>query len=100
MRNAAREAVEHNIRAQGLKIANFLPKDISRIAEAFVANNRDALLAGALRAIEHSPATSSASTVSVGGHPRRHPPLTTPSVEEPCAQPAHSDCRNDDTEDV
>jgi hypothetical protein len=55
MRNAAREAVKHNIRAQGLKIANFLPKDITRMAEAFVANNRDALLAGALRTIERSP---------------------------------------------
>jgi hypothetical protein len=28
------------------------------------------------------------------------PHLTTPSVAEPCAQPVHSDCRNDDTEDV
>jgi hypothetical protein len=33
VRNAAREGVKHNIRAQGLKIAPFLLKDITRMAE-------------------------------------------------------------------
>jgi hypothetical protein len=55
MRNAAREAVKHNIRAEGLRVSNFMPKDISRMAEAFIDNHRDKLLAGALRAIERSP---------------------------------------------
>ena len=55
MRNAAREAVKHNIRAEGLRVTDFLPKDISRMAEAFIDNHRDKLLAGALRAIERSP---------------------------------------------
>jgi hypothetical protein len=55
MRNAAREAVKYNIRAEGLKVRDFLPKDITRMAEAFIDNHRDKLLAGALRAIERSP---------------------------------------------
>ena len=55
MRNAAREAVKHNTRAEGLKVRDFAAKDITRMAEAFVGNNRDKLLAGALRAIERSP---------------------------------------------
>jgi hypothetical protein len=52
MRNAAREAVKHNIRADGLRVTDFLPKDITRMAEAFIDNHHDKLLAGALRAIE------------------------------------------------
>jgi hypothetical protein len=55
MRNAAREAVKYNIWAEGLRVTNFLPKDITRMAEAFIDNHRDKLLAGALRAIERSP---------------------------------------------
>jgi hypothetical protein len=55
MRNAAREAVKYNIRAEGLRVTNFLPKDITRMAEVFIDNHRDKLLAGALRAIERSP---------------------------------------------
>jgi hypothetical protein len=55
MRNAAREAVKHNIRGEGLRVTDFLPKDISRMAETFIDNHRDKLLAGALRAIERSP---------------------------------------------
>ena len=55
MRNAAREAVKYNIRAEGLKVRDFAAKDITRMAEAFVGNNRDKLLAGALRTIERSP---------------------------------------------
>jgi hypothetical protein len=47
MRNTAREAVKYNIRAEGLRVTDFLPKDISRMAEAFVDNHRDKLLAGA-----------------------------------------------------
>jgi hypothetical protein len=35
MRNGAREAVKYNIRAEGLRVTDFLPKDISRMAEAF-----------------------------------------------------------------
>jgi hypothetical protein len=54
-RNAPREVVKYNIRAEGLRISNFLPKDISRMAEVFIDNHRDKLLAGALRAIERSP---------------------------------------------
>jgi hypothetical protein len=41
MRNAAREAVKYNIRAEGLKVTDFLPKDISRMAEVFIDNHRD-----------------------------------------------------------
>ena len=55
MRSAAREAVKYNIRAEGLKVRDFPAKDITRMAEAFVGNHRDKLLAGALRAIERSP---------------------------------------------
>ena len=55
MRNAAREAVKYNIRAEGLKVRDFPAKDITQMAEAFVGNHRDKLLAGALRAIERSP---------------------------------------------
>jgi hypothetical protein len=55
MRNAARETVKHNIRAEGRRVTDFLPKDITRMAEAFIDNHRDKLLAGALRAIERSP---------------------------------------------
>jgi hypothetical protein len=55
MRNAAREAVKYNIRAEGLRVTDFLPKDITRMAEVLIGNNRDELLAGALRAIERSP---------------------------------------------
>jgi hypothetical protein len=55
MRNAAREAVKHNIRAQGHKLSHYAAKDITRMAEALVVNNREVLLAGALRTIERSP---------------------------------------------
>jgi integrase len=55
IRSAAREAVKHNIRAQGLRVTAFLPREISVMAEAFIGNNRDKLLAGALRAIERGP---------------------------------------------
>jgi hypothetical protein len=50
MRNAAREAVKYNIRGEGLRVADFMPKDISRMAQTFIDNHRDKLLAGALRA--------------------------------------------------
>ena len=46
------------IRAEGLRVKNFLPRDITRMADAFVDNHRDKLLAGALRAIERSPSYS------------------------------------------
>jgi hypothetical protein len=52
---AAKEAVKYNIRAEGLKLRDFPSRDIARMAEAFVGNHRDTLLAGALRAIERSP---------------------------------------------
>ena len=55
MRSAAREAVKYDIRAEGLKVRDFPAKDITQMAEAFVGNHRDKLLAGALRAIERSP---------------------------------------------
>ena len=55
MRNAAREAVKHNIRAEGLKVQHFPLREISAMADQFVENNRDKLLAGALRLIERSP---------------------------------------------
>ena len=55
MRNAAREAVKHNTRAEGLKVRDFPSRDIARMAETFIGNHRDKLLAGALRAIERSP---------------------------------------------
>jgi hypothetical protein len=55
MRNAAREAVKHNIRAQGHKLSHYAAKDITRTAQEFVTNNRDVLLAGAMRTIERSP---------------------------------------------
>lgn len=54
IRNAAREAVKHNIRAEGRRVTDFLPRQISAMAEVFVENNRDRLLAGALRTIGRS----------------------------------------------
>jgi hypothetical protein len=55
IRNAAREAVKHNIRAEGLRVTDFLPREISVMAEAFATKHRETLLAGALRAVERSP---------------------------------------------
>jgi hypothetical protein len=55
MHNAAREAVKYNIRAEGLRFTDLMPKDISRMAEVIIDNHRDKVLAGALRAIERSP---------------------------------------------
>ena len=55
MRSAAREAVKYNIRAEGLKVRDFRCRDIARMAETFIGNHRDKLLAGVLRAIKRSP---------------------------------------------
>jgi hypothetical protein len=55
IRNAAREAVKHNIRAEGLRVTDFLPREISVMAEAFAEHHHDKLLDGALRAVERSP---------------------------------------------
>jgi len=50
IRSAAREAVKHNIRAQGLKVQHFLPREIT-----FITKHRETPAAGALRAVERSP---------------------------------------------
>jgi hypothetical protein len=55
IRSAAREAVKHNIRAEGLKVQHFSVREISVMAEAFAEKHREALVAGALRLIERSP---------------------------------------------
>jgi hypothetical protein len=55
-RQTARKAVKHQLRAKGLKVAHFAARDLSRLADEYLAQHRTRLLAETWERVRNAPA--------------------------------------------